>query len=138
MSGSQVQQNKDISTCCHMLDLLTPFVTSEAQTVFFYSLVAEAARSLGSIADAELCLSELAFDKNFSVQLKNSGYSVPSFSAYMQFFIFLAQTFFTQTITRHPKFTEYLKESRQTKLTFLLSHGLNKEKTLGERHTENK
>lgn len=52
MSGSQVQQNKDISTCCHMLGLLTPFVMFGAQTVLFYCLVLEGARSLGYIPDA--------------------------------------------------------------------------------------
>lgn len=120
-----------------MLGLLTPFVMFGAQTVFFCCLVVEGARSLGYIPDAALCLSELSFDKNFSVQLC-CRYSIPSFSAYVQFLIFLAHTLLTQKTTRHPKFTEYLKEGRKTKLTFLVSHGLNKEKTLGEKHAEKK
>lgn len=105
---------------------------------YLSSFVAEAARSLGHIPGAELCLNELSFDKNFSVQLCSRS-SVPSFSPYMQFFIFLAHTLLrTQAITRHPKFTEYLKEGRKTKLMFFLSHSSDKEKTTGETHTEDK
>lgn len=75
---------------------------------------------------------------NFSVQ-HSSKYSVPSFSAYVQSPVFLAHILLlTQIITRHLKFTEYLKEGRKTKPIFLLSHSLNKVKITGETHTENK
>lgn len=87
MSGSQVQQNKDISTRCHTLGLLTLFCdicsSNKLPREYFSSFVAEAARSLAYIPDAELCLSELSFDKNFSLHLC-SRYSVAPSSAYRQ------------------------------------------------------